>query len=70
MGLSAASLNSLDRLRTVMGWAIIVAWTISLALDASIMTYEPPTSIHILMMLAAGALFGPKIIGRNGNNRR
>jgi len=60
----------LDLVRLIIAWAVVVAWLASIIVDATVPTYEPPASIHILMMLVAGALFGPRIARRgNGNSR-
>ena len=39
-------------------YLIAVVWTVSVILDATWPSYEAPTSIHALMMLAAGWAFG------------
>lgn len=57
--------NGTTRLRIVIGWVVVGAWVGSIIIDASIPDYDPPASIHLLMMLVAGALFGPKITGRS-----
>lgn len=55
----------MERLRLALGWTIVGAWTLSLVLDAIPgSTYDPPASVHVLMMVVAGALFGPRITGR------
>ena len=58
-----------NALRLVVGWLIVTAWTVSLVLDAALHDYDVPPSVHGLMLLVAGALFGPSITGRrrNGN---
>jgi len=61
--------GSTNALRLAVGWLIVAAWTVSLVLDAVLPDYDVPPSVHGLMLLVAGALFGPSITGRrrNGN---
>ena len=56
-------------LRLAVGWLVVTVWTVSLVLDAVLPDYDVPPSVHGLMLLVAGALFGPSIAGRrrNGN---
>lgn len=46
----------------VLGWLITFAWGISFVLDAAVKEYEPPVSVHALMMVVAGAAFGSSLI--------
>lgn len=39
----------------------LTLWSISFVLDAIIKTYDPPASVHIIMMTVAGAAFGGTI---------
>ena len=59
--------NGLGRLRLVLGWIIVITWVVSLVLDALLPMYDVPATVHGLMMLVAGALFGPSIVGRRSN---
>jgi hypothetical protein len=61
--------GSTNTLRLVVGWLIVTAWFTSLVLDAVMRNYDVPPTVHGLMLLVAGALFGPTIAGRrrNGN---
>jgi hypothetical protein len=58
-----------NTMRLVAGWLIITAWSTSIILDGVMKTYDIPPTVHGLMLLVAGALFGPTIAGRkrNGN---
>ena len=58
-------MNSITRLRIIVAWLIVAAWVASLVLDASLRTYEVPATLHGLMLIVAGFLFGPTITGRN-----
>jgi hypothetical protein len=51
----------------VLGWTITGAWAASFALDAMVVGYEPPVTVHALMMIVAGAAFGSSLFQRNGN---
>lgn len=46
----------------VLGWIITGMWALSMILHAINIGYEPPASIHILMMVVAGAAFGTTFI--------
>lgn len=58
-------MNGFGRVRLAMAWVILGVWVGSLVLEAVLPSYDAPTSIHVLMMLVAGAMFGPKIGGRH-----
>lgn len=47
-----------------MGLAIVitVAWTVSFIVDIEVQGYDPPASIHPLMMIVAGAVFGEGLV--------
>lgn len=55
-----------ERLRSVIGWVVTGAWATSFVLDALLVRYEPPVSVHALMMIVAGAAFGSSMLRRNG----
>lgn len=55
---------SLEKLRVFLGWASVVAWLASLTLAAVDRTYHPDPSVHVVLMVVAGALFGPSIVRR------
>ena len=52
----------MDLLRSVIGWTVTGAWATSFVLDAMFASYEPPVSLHALMMLVAGAAFGGSML--------
>lgn len=47
----------------------LVLWAISFVLDAVIRTYDPPASVHIIMMTVAGAAFGGTIFKKDDGNK-
>lgn len=47
----------------------IVLWAVSFILDAMIATYDPPASVHIVMMTVAGAAFGGTIFRKDDNDK-
>lgn len=55
-----------DRLRNAIGYLVTATWGVSFVLDALLVNYEPPVSVHALMMLVAGAAFGGSMLKRNG----
>lgn len=61
---SSASNN---KLATNLAYVITAAWGISFLVDIPVKSYDPPATIHALMMLVAGAVFGEGLIkNRNG----
>jgi len=62
-----------NRLATIVAVVITTAWAVSFILDAVVATYEPPPSVHPLMLMVAGSLFGGAVLretrknGGNGN---
>lgn len=63
---TAVGLN--QRFVDVLGWVITAAWGLSMALNAAGIGYEPPASIHLLMMVVAGTAFGTNFIKpKNGD---
>ena len=57
----------MDRLRLVVGWMVALTWLASVIADAAIPNYNVPATVHGLMLLVAGAFFGPTIMGRRRN---
>lgn len=53
-----------DRFRILFGWIIVVAWIVSLVIDATVSTYDVPVALNSALLLVAGWLFGPAIAGR------
>lgn len=45
-----------------LGWVITVMWAASMMLHAANIGYEPPASIHLLMMVVAGTAFGTSFV--------
>lgn len=60
---------SLDQLRKVVIVIVTVAWTASLVLTALDRTYNPPGTLHVLMVAVVTFLLGaPTIFRTNGSN--
>lgn len=58
-----------NRIATIMACFITVAWGVSFIVDIFDKSYDPSPSVHALMMMAAGAVFGEGLIkSRNGPN--
>jgi hypothetical protein len=55
-----------EKVATYIALAITVVWVLSVALDAVWPPYDPPATVHALMMAVAGWAFGQQYIG----NRR
>lgn len=49
------------RLISATGWVVLVAWAISFILSAVVTDYEPPSSLHALMVIVAGSAFGANV---------
>jgi hypothetical protein len=59
-----------NRLVNWLAVVITVIWAISFVLDAVITKYDPPESVHALMLIVAGAAFtGTVIKTRNGDDK-
>lgn len=57
------------RLSTAIAIVITAAWAISFIVDILQPAYDPPPSLHALMLIVAGAAFGNAVIGRkNGKD--
>lgn len=56
---------SSERTATVIAGVIVVLWVASFILDATSRSYDPPASIHALMMAVAGWAFGQRYLERN-----
>lgn len=53
------------RLVLIVSYTIVGAWVISFFADLVIITYDPPPSVHALMLIVAGALFGEGFIKKS-----
>jgi lipopolysaccharide export LptBFGC system permease protein LptF len=56
-----------DRIAAIIALVVLVAWVVSFILDAAWPAYDPPPTIHALMMLVAGWAFGERLL-RKGND--
>lgn len=57
------------RLPTIIAIVITTAWAVSFIIDIISPSYEPPATLHALMMIVAGAAFGATILPkRNGKD--
>jgi hypothetical protein len=70
-GAVASELN-LEKLRLWVAFTIVVLWVVSIIADAiPALGYDPPATLHALMVMTATFLFGPSMLGRtkatNGN---
>lgn len=57
-----------EQLALVLASVITVVWVGSLIADAALPTYDVPPTIHALMMLAAGYIFGVGIFKRGNGD--
>lgn len=57
--------GGLDRVRIVVAWIVVGAWLATLLYAAVDRSYQPPATVHLLMMAVAAFLFGPSITGRS-----
>jgi hypothetical protein len=53
-----------DRIATAIAIVITIVWTLSLVLDAVWAKYDPPGTVHALMMAVAGWAFGQRYLTR------
>ena len=56
-----------ERVPTSIATVITVVWVLSLTLDATWGSYDPPPTIHALMMLVAGWAFGERYLRRRSD---
>lgn len=52
------------RLTLIVSYTIVGAWIISFFVDLVVVTYDPPPSVHALMLIVAGAMFGEGFVKR------
>lgn len=58
------------RVSNAIAIVVTVVWAASFLADAFIESYDPPPSVHTIMMLVGGAAFADGIFrNRNGNGR-
>lgn len=63
-------LEPLDRLRLIVAWTIVIAWVLSLIVDAALPDYDTPATLNALALTVAGFLFGPTLLRpRNGGEQ-
>lgn len=55
-----------ERLVNYIIFLVATAWFSSFVLDAALKEYEPPQTIHALMLIVVGAACGAKVIKRTG----
>lgn len=54
----------MERFRFWVASTIVVVWVASLLLAAALPAFRIQPSVHVLMMLVAGWLFGPSMTGK------
>lgn len=65
---SGQTLSSNNKVATGLAIVISVAWAVSFITDIIVKGYDPPASVHALMMMVAGAVFGEGLLkSRNGS---
>jgi hypothetical protein len=64
---SSPSVSTNNKVATRLAYVITAFWALSFLVDIIVKTYDPPASVHALMMIVAGAVFGEGLIKtRNG----
>lgn len=51
------------RIAVLLAVVITIAWAVSLTVDILNNEYDPPASVHMLMMVVSGAVFGGDLVG-------
>ena len=59
-----------DTFRLVLGGTILACWVASITLNAIDRTYNPPITIHALMLVVATWAFADRVIGRREREGR
>jgi hypothetical protein len=54
-------MDEMRKLTVRVAYVILVAWAVSFVVDIFVPTYEPPPSVHALMVIVAGSLFGESV---------
>lgn len=54
--------DEVEKLTAGVAVVITAAWAVSFVVDVFNEGYEPPASVHALMLLVAGALFGDRVL--------
>jgi hypothetical protein len=54
----------IDRFRLIFAWVVLVIWASSILVAVFDRSYSPEPTVHLLMMVVAGALFGPSFVRR------
>lgn len=50
------------RITNAIAIVALILWTVSFILDAVLVKYEPPLSVHAVIMLVAGAAFTGSVL--------
>lgn len=50
-----------------LAWLITSAWISSFIMDATVVRYDPPPTVHGLMMLVAGAAFASSLLRKDSS---
>jgi hypothetical protein len=58
-----------NRIAMALAVVITVAWALSFFIDIVVKVYDPPASVHALMMIVAGAVFGEGLLKTRGDNQ-
>lgn len=65
-----SNLSNNNRIATWVAVIVTVAWAVSFVVDILVKDYDPSASVHALMMMVAGAVFGEGLIKtRSGNGK-
>lgn len=56
--------HGLDRLRLAVAWIIVVLWLVLVIIQTIDASRPVPANVHALMLIVAGFLFGPTIVGK------
>ena len=57
-----------NRIATNLAIVITILWAISFIVDIVVKEYDPPATVHALMMIVAGAVFGEGFLKPGKNN--
>lgn len=58
-----------NRMVTLLAYVIIGAWAISFLADLIVRTYDPPPTVHALMMALAGSAFVRSAYKKDSNGK-
>lgn len=58
------------RVSNLIALVVTAVWAASFLADIALKSYEPPASLHAIMMVVAGAAFAGTVVKKNGSESK